>query len=81
MPNWKYCKGTFWGIFLGVDTIETNHPILGKGKIEQEKVGAYLSEHIQTPTGVSDSLNNDLKKSEAIGFSILETSHYIDFCF
>jgi len=81
MPNGKYCRGTFWGISLDVDTIETNRPILRKGKIEQEEVGVYLSEHIQAPTGVSDSLNNDLEKSEAIGFSILETGHYIDFCF
>lgn len=32
--------------FLDVDTIETNCPILRKGKIEQEKVEAYLLEHI-----------------------------------
>lgn len=67
--------------FLDVDTIEANCPILRKGKIEQEKVEAYLLEHIRTPTGVSDSLNNDLEKSETVGFSILEKSHYIDFCF
>lgn len=32
--------------FLDVDTIETNCPILRKGKIEQEKVEVYLLEHI-----------------------------------
>lgn len=67
--------------FLDVDTIETNCPILRKGKIEQEKEEVYLLEHIWTPSGVSDSLNDDLEKSETIGFSVLEKSHYIDFCF
>lgn len=52
--------------FLNVDTIQTNHAILRKGKTEQEKVWAYLSEHSQTLAGVKDSLNNDLEKSEAI---------------
>lgn len=66
---------------MDVDTIETNHLILRKEKIEQEKVQVYLSGYIQTATGVSDSLNTDLENSEAIGFSVLETSHYIDFCF
>lgn len=66
---------------MDVDTIETNCPILRKGKIEQEKVEAYLLEHIRAPTGVSDSLNNDLEKSETIDFSVLEKSLYIDFCF
>lgn len=60
---------------MDVDTIETSHPILRKEKIEQEKVGVYLFGHIQTPTGVSDSLNTDLEKSEAIGFSVFETNH------
>lgn len=32
--------------FLDVDTIETNCPILRKGKIEQEKEEVYLLEHI-----------------------------------
>lgn len=66
---------------MDVDTIETNCPILRKGEIEQEKVEAYLLEHIRTPTGVSDSLNNDLEKSETIDFPVLKKSCYIDFCF
>lgn len=66
---------------MDVDTIETNCPILRKREIEQEKVEAYLLEHIRTPTGVSDSLNNDLEKSETIDFPVLEKSCYIDFCF
>lgn len=31
---------------LDVDTIETNCPILRKGKMEQDKVEVYLLEHI-----------------------------------
>lgn len=44
--------------FLDVDTVVTTPPILGKGKVAQEKVGTPKSS-----AGVSDSLNNYLQES------------------
>lgn len=65
---------------MDTDIKETNCPVPRKGKTEQEKVEAYLLKHIRTPSGVGDSLTNDLEKSETKGFSVLEKSYYINFC-